>query len=353
MSVYFVAFFILVILSLSEILLKKEFFFWLAGILLILFAGFRFETGYDFKAYKLFFEQATTVEAVFNKTIDAESGYLLLNLLFNKLGLNYYHFTFFFTFISIVLLMLFLKKTLRYPSLGLIYYFSRFFIVRDMGQIRSSIASIICLYALKYVKEKRFLPFIFIVWIASLFHVVSFAMIAVYIFNLLFSELTVKNVVFISFITVIASVVLATPSLYLWAIPERYAPYFTNASYVNSGGLTNPILWLQLLIFVIASFVIFNRSKENQENISIVMKEYFLASIVLIAFGSLGTVGGRISTVFATTEILVVPMMFSNLFKNKYVGLLAFYIFTFVIFILIFIISGTYHNYVPYMTLFK
>ncbi|WP_314065815.1 EpsG family protein [uncultured Vagococcus sp.] len=352
MFVYFGIFFLIVLMSIAEIFTKSNKFFYAAGVIMILFSGLRFEMGYDYNSYRVFFEKITSFSDIFNGGIDAEPGYLFFNFLFSVFGLTFYHFLFFFSVISVSLLMIFLNKSIPYPTMGLVYYYARFFIVRDMGQIRSSIACIICLFAIPFIKGKRWVPFLIIVGIASLFHIVSLAMILVYLFYHMFSEITVKSGLVWMAVCQLGSVILSIPSLYIWLIPGRYATYFTSTAYTSGSGLLNPILWMQMAIFIGASYTFLSKKNINYTNQEVVLKEYFLSSLILILFGSLGTVGGRISTVFATTEILVVPLMFQHLLKNKYISLIAFYLFSLVVLILIFVVSGAYNGYVPYDTVF-
>ena len=72
----------------------------------------------------------------------------------------------------------------------------------------------------------------------------------------------------------------------------------------------------------------------------------------LIAFGNLSTVGGRLSSPFATYELFVAPYFLLNVTKNKLINWILLIGFTVVIFLIIFVISGDYTSFVPYKTLF-
>lgn len=352
MLFYISIFTILLILAIAEVLLKNKKISVITGSLLAVIAGLRFYTGYDFISYKNFFLEVESFSDVINGTIDAESGFLFLNYVFKVMGFNFYTFVLFFSVLSIVLLGYFAYRFTTYPSLVLVYYYARYLLVRDMGQIRSALACIILLYSIPFIIKKKPLQFLIIIFIASLFHVTSWFFVVAYIFNVLFKELTIKNVILLLLIALGIGVIVQIPDSYIWAIPERYNAYFTSPSYTNGQWIVNPVLWMQLVLFIAAYFFIRPTHDMGKNKFNVVIKIYFISSLILISAGTLGTVGGRLSTLFATTEIFITPLLFASISKNKLLNLLFFCGFTVVIFCLIFILSGTYTEYIPYQTIF-
>lgn len=353
MILYLVVFLLLIALALAEVLLRNKKISFITISLMALMAGLRFYTGYDFLSYKDFFQQTDKFWDVFNGSVDAESGYLFLNYLFSSVGLNFYFFILFFSILSISLLGYFLYRYTPYPSLFLMYYYARFFLVRDMGQIRSALACIILLYAIPFMIKRKLIPFLLIVFLASLFHVTALFFVAAYILNNLLEKLTLRNVLFLLIISLGIGVLVQIPQLYSWAIPGRYLAYFTSPDYTDGKWIINPILWMQLTIFFGSLLFIHPKQDEEKAKFNAYLKIYFISSLVLLAAGTLGTVGGRISTLFATSEILLVPYLFTNFTKNKFINIILFVIFTMCIFVLIFIFSGAYNQYIPYQTIFS
>lgn len=352
MVLYWIIFVILLILGLSEVLFKNKIISFFTSGLLALVAGFRFYTGYDFTSYQTFYEGAGNFENILNGNIDAETGYLLLNYIFTSLGLNFYTFILFLAILSISLLQIFLYRYTPYPSLIWIYYYGRFFLVRDMGQIRSALACIILLYAIPYILKRKPVQFLLVVSIASLFHISAWFFVLAYIFNIIWEKINLSTIFSLLIFSMIIGVLVQVPQLYTWAVPERYIAYFTNPAYTNGEWIMNPVLWMQVLIFL-GSYMFYKPvNTEDRIHYEGILKIYFLASLTLIAAGNLGTVGGRLSTLFATTEILIVPYFIMNFTKNKFLNVLLYLGFAAVIFVLIFIISGTYNDYTPYMTIF-
>src|SRR5699024_10481288 len=117
---------------------------------------------------------------IFDGSIDAEPGYLFLNYLVKEIGMNFASFVLLFTTISLLLLAYALNNFFPVPSIVLLYYYSRFFLVRDMGQIRSSIVAIIFLLALPGVKERNFKKVLLFSIVGCLFHLVALFIIPAY-----------------------------------------------------------------------------------------------------------------------------------------------------------------------------
>jgi hypothetical protein len=217
-----------------------------------------------------------------------------------------------------------------------------------MGQIRGSLASIILLYSVKYIKSKEFVKFMAVVLIASLFHVTALIFVLGYIYENHLYNGKWSQVGILFSLAVVAGLIVKSPSLYMWAIPGRYAPYFTNPAYTSGKWLMNPVLWMQLLIFF--GTLLFTKIQQD-EKYRTYHNLYFFASLILIAFGNLETVGGRLSSPFATYEMFVAPYFILNFTKNKLLNLIFAIGFTVIIFLLIFILSGDYHYFIPYQTL--
>lgn len=353
MYFYISIFGMLLILATIEVMLRNKKVSFITGSLLAIVAGFRFYTGYDFNSYGRFYSEVEKFSDVFNGKIEAERGFLFLNYLFKSMGFNYYTFILFFSLVSLLLLTNFAYKFTPFPSLVLLYYYARFFLVRDMGQIRSAMACIILLYSIPYIVNKKPFKFLLIIFIASLFHVTAWSFIIVYIFHYLFKYLTIKNITCLLSLSLLIGVIVQIPEIYIWAIPDRYNAYFASPSYTNGQWILNPILWMQLALFFAALFLAYPKIKEEKDRFNLILKIYFLASLILIFTGTLSTVGGRLGTLFATSEIFVVPTIFSSFSNNKLINLFLFFGFTFVVFCLIFVISGTYIDYIPYETIFS
>jgi len=345
--------FILIGLALFELLTDNKKITWVTGSILALFAGLRHYSGYDFNSYGLYYYEADSFRVLFDGSVRLESGFLFLSTLFSSIGLNYYTFVLFFSLLSLGLLTYFLYRYVPYPSMVLAYYYGRFYMARDMGQVRGAFAAIILLYSIIFLIKKQPLKFMLVIFIASLFHVTAWAFIVLYPINTFFEKINVKNSMLLIGLSFLFGIFIQTPSLYIWAIPQGYRAYFTSASHTNGAWLAYPILWMQLII-LFGMITLRNRNHiYDNEWINILLKIYLVSPMVLIAAGRLETVGGRISTLFATIEMLIVPYFFINMTRYKMLNIIFYGGFSLVIFTLIFILSGMYNEYIPYNTIFS
>lgn len=322
---------------------------WLGVIILALVAGLRYETGNDFLPYK-------TIYAGDYSAGQVEPGFLFLRNLFNWIHAPFWIFLLAWAVVTLTLFYFFAKEYFRPAIIPIAYYLSRFFFMRDMGQIRASLVCVTCMLALKFVYDEKPLPFLVIVGLSATIHVSALFFLLIYPFWLLFRRINFKWVLgFLVFGTAVGFVAPKILSVIIVHTLPRYAPYVTNASYLSSG-LFDPVTLMQVII-CITGFYILNRGMVSNaliggsEKFKFLMVVYLFATLTLLSLSQLSTIGGRLSTIATTTETIVLPTIVFSIMPKKtrtlsMVGVCA------VIFVLIFLISGAYKTFVPYQMAF-
>lgn len=322
---------------------------WLGVIILALVAGLRYETGNDFLPYK-------TIYAGDYSAGQVEPGFLFLRNLFNWIHAPFWIFLLAWAVVTLTLFYFFAKEYFRPAIIPIAYYLSRFFFMRDMGQIRASLVCVTCMLALKFVYDEKPLPFLVIVGLSATIHVSALFFLLIYPFWLLFRRINFKWVLgFLVFGTAVGFVAPKILSVIIVHTLPRYAPYVTNASYLSSG-LFDPVTLMQVMI-CITGFYILNRGMVSNaliggsEKFKFLMVVYLFATLTLLSLSQLSTIGGRLSTIATTTETIVLPTIVFSIMPKKtrtlsMVGVCA------VIFVLIFLISGAYKTFVPYQMAF-
>lgn len=322
---------------------------WLGVIILALVAGLRYETGNDFLPYK-------TIYAGDYSAGQVEPGFLFLRNLFNWIHAPFWIFLLAWAVVTLTLFYFFAKEYFRPAIIPIAYYLSRFFFMRDMGQIRASLVCVTCMLALKFVYDEKPLPFLVIVGLSATIHVSALFFLLIYPFWLLFRRINFKWV--LGFLVFGAAVGFVAPKILSVIIVHtlpRYAPYVTNASYLSSG-LFDPVTLMQVMI-CITGFYILNRGMVSNaliggsEKFKFLMVVYLFATLTLLSLSQLSTIGGRLSTIATTTETIVLPTIVFSIMPKKtrtlsMVGVCA------VIFVLIFLISGAYKTFIPYQMAF-
>ncbi|MBO1308226.1 EpsG family protein [Enterococcus sp. 669A] len=349
MNIYLSVLFLLILLSSFEYFSKNKKYFVMAIFFLVVFAGMRQDVGYDYNSYHNFYNDINSFSDVFNGKIDAEPGYVFFNFLFKYLGFPFSTFVLFFSIVSLLLLGICLYNVFPFPSLVLVYYYCRFFLVRDMGQIRSSLVSIIFLMTLPAIKNRDTKKVLLLTLIGAFFHTVAIFIPIAYLFTIVVKKIGIPVVLVYVCIATLIGTIFFFPELFSWIVPARYLGYFAG-KYSTGKWLLNPIFIMQLGILLLSLIVVKNKNVSFSSDLAIVQKVYLLSTLLLLVFGPLATIGGRVSTIFASTEILLVPILFDHFFKNKIFSLIAYFAFCLCVFYLIFVFSGAVNLYVPYKT---
>ncbi|PSL35873.1 EpsG family protein [Chitinophaga ginsengisoli] len=118
-------------------------------IFLAVFAGTRM-MGFDYETYKDIFSYASSGDLF---GVQIEIGWALICYLFGGFGFN--AFLLFVACCSIVLYGIFFRKYSPYIFLSLLIYYSSYFIVKEMGQMRQGLAIGIVTFAFTAAMEKK------------------------------------------------------------------------------------------------------------------------------------------------------------------------------------------------------
>ena len=174
MVIYIIIYLFIISLSIFDFAIKKQkkIGLLLLVFILILFIGFRNESGTDSINYIDYFKYETDSINDWKNREPAylEYGFYYLSVILKSI---YNNIDFYFTLVSLITLS-FLYKALSkfcvYPILGVCVYYSRFLILRDMNQIRQALAITIIMYGLKYLIENRKFKFSITTIISSCMH---------------------------------------------------------------------------------------------------------------------------------------------------------------------------------------
>ena len=240
----------------------------------------------------------------------SEKGFYFLGVLIKTFTNDY---QIYFLFVG-ALSMFFLYKGLqRYsilPLIGLCAYIARFFMGRNLVQIRSGLAYVIIIWGIKYIQEKNFWKYLLVVFIASLFHTSAWIALPLYFFSnwININKTIVVVGLIIAFIlggffqTPISTFVTDNAS-------DLSITTYTQGSFVsNAKGLGNPMIYFQTFLLLAYTFLE-DRIKPVTQYYQIIRDGYFYSTLILIIFCSFTALSGRTSTMFATLEIAIIPSL--------------------------------------------
>lgn len=312
-------------------------------ILLILFfvfvcvIGFRDPNSWiDTTLYAESFEKTTKTLVSFSFNDEymgySEKGYYLLCVIAKTISSSL---LFYFTFIG-GLSMIFLFSSLRrysiYPVLGLCIYIARYMLARDMNQMRAGLAiSIIISFSYLLVSKNRKdeLKYALICWLVSFIHTSMLTAIPILLFNHFFVS---KKKIYIGiaisfFVSAVFSQQIISFISQSSLIQEMATEYVNKeSSKAYAADLTNPMIYYQCIILFIYTFM--EKQLAPMSKYYYVFRNgYFMSTVILIVLCQYAVLSARVSTIFATFEIFMIPMIIVGLPKSyrmvAYLALLA------------------------------
>lgn len=318
MIVYFVTYLFLIINSFFTWLPRKNGIIILVFILLYLtvLVGFRENAGPDSLRYvDFFYNNTSTIPTLdFNIRQYSEKGFYLLSVFIKTI---YPHHLLYFCIIAFITFWFYyksIKKISIYPLITICIYYVRFLPFREMNQIRGGLAISIIIYALVYLIDGNKRRYIYAVLIASLIHISS--IIALPYVLLCNTRINTKKIIYLISLAFIFGFGLST---FLQNILLNTGNIIFQTYIGETGsGFTNPILYFQIGICILYSHYE-KRLKPVQKGYNIIKNAYLYSVLILCLTAGLGSIGGRLSTIFATCEIFIIPS-FILVFKQKYIG---------------------------------
>jgi hypothetical protein len=142
-----------------------------------LLGGIRWETGTDWVNYKYYFAVNSSFDEFMND-MSFEKGYAFLNYIVKSVYDNYSVFLFVLSFFTVILKAKPLLFFSSFPLFSLLIYFS--FHLGDITAVRQSLAISVLVLSTFYIKEKKLLLFLMLIFTASLIHISSIAFIPAY-----------------------------------------------------------------------------------------------------------------------------------------------------------------------------
>lgn len=236
--------------------------------------------------------------------------------------------TLFLTVIS-ALTFFFLYKSFNkysiYPMFAVAVYLARFYTGRNMVQIRAGLAVAIVVYFTFFVLQKKRWQYLLVIFIT--YHLHNSAIVALPL--LLLGNYRIKSKYI--YIGIIVSLIIGgvyggtvrtfvQNNEFLSNMGGTYVAEGTGKSFSND--LTNPVIWYQ--IFVLFAFTFYEKRLSKLTPYYHIMRNgYFYCTCILIIMCRFAVVAARTSTVFATFEIAMVPLLVQIWGKKNKYGLYA------------------------------
>ena len=214
-------------------------------------------------------------------------------------------------------------KYCMYPIFGVCAYISRFYIARNFMQIRAGLSYAIILMAVQYITKRDWKRYFAWVFVAYLFH--HSAIIAVPVYFLCLLEIKKKHIVMglvVAFIVagfysgVVRSLVADNAS-------DLDVTTYVAEEYQREWGLSNPMIYFQTFLLLVYTFTE-ERMRQTTLHYVTIRNAYFYSTLILITLSCYTALSGRVSSQFATLEMVIIPSIaFSFAKKNRWIAYLG------------------------------
>lgn len=335
---------------------KYENLFYVFGcILLIMLAGIRVDTGYDFQSYKNIFEyvKMRNLEHIFagGWSLVVESGYIFINYLFKFFPFRI--FIFVISAVSILLKTTFINRYVEKKMLCLFLYYSMFYLLYDMGIIRQGLAVGILLWAYDALIKENKIKFVGLVFFATLIHSSSFVFLIVYfIKDEKYSRKTYWMALFtaigLSFIDMFGVLARNIPSSFI----QNKIAYYINSA--NDDTIFNSIIKRLFVLLMIMFILNLKKIEANKPYIMRAFNSFYCSIILSILLFKVPILGGRGTGSLQIMQLLILPICFEKKYiKDENVIYRLFYILFFggfAFYSMYSLINS--HDYIPYKSMF-
>lgn len=307
-------------------------------------AGFRdINVWPDTVGYSIVFEDETpTILNFFSTpqtTLYDESGFFFLSSLIKTFSDDHVAYFLVIAALSLYFIGGGITKYGRLPLLALCVYIARFMFGRHFIQIRAGLAIAILFWGIQYFTQKDWRKSALIILIAYSLHHSALLAIPVYFMNYfpikkwhIFTAIAMSMLAVLTIPEVIeANIQESAEDVNITAYADNSGTYFKNE---RGLGLRNPMIYYQVAILFAFTFAE-ERLKKLTAHYYTLRNGYLFSTVLLIILSMYRILSARTSTVFATYEILMVPLLiYIYNKKNRYLGYLGIILIYMIIFYL-------------------
>lgn len=299
----------------------------LTCLALAFFAGFRDLSWSDTGVYQLGFldytpkfSDLTLKDKPFGY---AEKGFFYIGVFVKTFTDNV---TIYFLFISLLSFYFLYKafdKYCLYPLLGVCAYVSRFYLTRNLMQIRAGLSYAIILVAVQYITKRDWKSYFALVLIAYFFH--HSALIAVPLYFLCLVKVKKKHIIMGIMAAFVVSYYFSDYIKQLVGdnASDLNISSYASEEYTREFGLANPMIYFQLFLLLMYTFTE-KRMRLTTGHYETIRNAYFYSTLILIIFSCYTALSGRTSSMFATLEMVIIPSLaFSFMKRNRWLAFIV------------------------------
>lgn len=254
----------------------------------------------------------------------SEMGFYYIGVVVKTFTSNVTIYLIFIAALSFFFLYKAFDKYCYYPILGVCAYISRFYLARNLIQIRAGLSYAIILVAVQYITKRDWKRYFAWVFLAYLFH--HSALIAVPLYFLCMIDIKKKHIVIGTLIAFIIAGFYSNVVRSL--VADRVTDLDVATTYITEGyqrdwGLSNPMIYFQTFLLLVYTFTE-DRMRLTTSHYLTIRNAYFYSTLILITLSCYTALSGRVSSQFATLEMVIIPSIaYSFLKKDRWIAYLV------------------------------
>lgn len=317
---YFIFLLILSLYILGENNYKfRIIFLFISALILFVIAAFRSKgVDNDYGGYESMFNSANTLSYYLHNI-----GELMINnypmvLIVSSISKNLFHtgvgFLFLvYAFFGVSFKIKAIKELSPFLLLSVLIYFSNFFLLHEMTQIRSGVATGLLLLSIPSIEKKHFLNFMKYVLLASLFHYTALIFIPLYFISTKKINITLYMTLLIGSISIFLLNISIHHFINILGDNPLTHRYFVQTDTFSQGNSTeiNPFNILAILHLVLSFFFLMKAKTMALKNkySLILIKIYIFSIVIFYLFSDLPVFAFRLYEVLTVVEIILIPFI--------------------------------------------
>lgn len=276
----------------------------------------------DYQSYNLIFNQSSKIiEENSFWVIHSEPGFKIINFLVSFFGLNFEFLLLFISFLSLVLLLV----TAHLGKVKFVYlwfaYFSLYFITRDLGVIRLSIASHLIVIS---ILQSTFLKKLFILFISCFtFQYFSFITLLANFFKN--KKPTIELLLLFLMISFLFAFLIKMENIH-FLVPKMQSAYIND---IQGSVAYDRVILPLFRNFVLGIIIYFLMTNEQKSSYNLVIWMIILSIFSYIAFSGVLVLANRFSAYFGAVYPLAFSIILNNITLSKIKFLILIILLTF------------------------
>lgn len=290
---------------------QKQFVFWGLMIILILIAGYRGPIDRDYLKYRDIYRYILTIDLK-----DIEFSFRLISHLANYLFKDVKYVFVIFALIGVSTKFIAIKRLSEYVFLSIAIYYSHYYILGELTQIRVGVATGFLLLSIPFIPNKSFKRFFFCVFFASFFHYSALVFLPFYFLKNeripIFYYLIIPISYIVYFLKIDVNYLVGLIDIDI--ISRKYEAYLLKSSFERINVFNS---WQLGRIFLVGVLLWkWEELKAKSKYGIILLKLYIWGCSFLVFLASLPTFAFRVSDLFGIVEIILIPYLV-YLFRDR------------------------------------